>query len=630
MKIKLNNILTAFLLVCLCCTVGCHDEKELVNLGNDIPTKLQKLYMVGSASPDNWDIDHPTPLTKSDDDPYIWIYAGPLIEGEFKLCVKTGTWEQPMFHSMTFLEEIGETPIVDKPFQPARQGGDDEKWLVVKPGIYTLRFNLRARTYSSVYEGEIGSEVTPIETSNVYLLGTASPTEWNLSGAEPMERSDNDSYVFSWTGDLYTGSLRFAISTTNWEAPMIRPFSDNEPIGKEPIENGRFVYRNGNPDTNWNVTNNGNYTITLNLHDWTISTVFNYEIENKPIQADGVYIFGDPVKYLDHKAPMIRSEENENIFTWRGWLGWGWMQLSLAENDWDHLLHPLVDKSPVGKDPIIDQNFNYPYGEYNDWNVETQGIYTLTIDLSKRTFSAVLEEECDERPEEIETEGMYIFGSPVEYLGSKTSMIRSLENKNIFTWRGWLDWGWMQLSLAENDWDHLLHPLVDKSPIGKEPVADQKFNYPSGEYNDWNVETQGVYTLTVDLSKRTFSAALEVECAEPPIETEGVYILGDPVKELGSKAAMSRYSENSSVFTWRGWLTWGWMQLSLSENDWDHLLHPLVDASPIGKDPVIDQNFNYPYGSYNNWSVNDEGIYTLTVDLAKRTFSAVWESDSRN
>ena len=363
-----------------------------------------------------------------------------------------------------------------------------------------------------MYEGEIGSEVTPIETSNVYLLGTASPTEWNLSGAEPMERSDNDSYVFSWTGDLYTGSLRFAISTTNWEAPMIRPFSDNESIGKEPIENGRFVYRNGDPDTNWNVTNNGNYTITLNLHDWTISTVFNYEIENKPIQADGVYIFGDPVKYLDYKASMIRSEENENIFTWRGWLGWGWMQLSLAENDWDHLLHPLVDKSP----------------------------------------------------------------------------------------------------------------------IGKEPVADQKFNYPSGEYNDWNVETQGVYTLTVDLSKRTFSAALEVECAEPPIETEGVYILGDPVKELGSKAAMSRSSENSSVFTWRGWLTWGWMQLSLSENDWDHLLHPLVDASPIGKDPIIDQNFNYPYGSYSNWNVNDEGIYTLTVDLAKRTFSAVWESDSRN
>lgn len=131
-------MITALLLLCLCCA-GCEDEKELITLGNDIPTKLQKLYMVGNASPDNWDIDYPTPLTRSEDDPYIWFYNGPLVEGEFKLCIKTGTWEQPMFHSMTFNEEIGREPVVDKPFQPVRQGGG-----MMRNGLLSFRESIRS------------------------------------------------------------------------------------------------------------------------------------------------------------------------------------------------------------------------------------------------------------------------------------------------------------------------------------------------------------------------------------------------------------------------------------------------------------------------------------------------------
>ena len=68
---KINRMITALLLLCLCCA-GCEDEKELITLGNDIPTKLQKLYMVGNASPDNWDIDYPTPLTRYRDHLPIW------------------------------------------------------------------------------------------------------------------------------------------------------------------------------------------------------------------------------------------------------------------------------------------------------------------------------------------------------------------------------------------------------------------------------------------------------------------------------------------------------------------------------------------------------------------------------
>ena len=530
---KINRIITALLLFCLCCA-SCEDEKELIHLGNDIPTKLQNLYMVGNASPDNWDIDYPTPLTRSEDDPYIWFYKGPLVEGEFKLCIKTGTWEQPMFHSMTFNEEIGREPVVDKPFQPVRQGGNDEKWLVVVPGVYTLSFNLRTLTYSSVYEGEIGSDVTPIKTSGVYLYGSAAPTGTNLPGAEPMEVSEDDEFVFTWTGDLYVGSLRFAVSTVDESLPMIRPFSNNEPIGQENIVDGRFVYR-ARPDDNWFVSDNGNYTITLNLRDWTISTVFNHTVSPKPIDTDALYICGNPVKVGDmvekdiYWLEMTRSAENKYLFTWKGQLnftlgGGAGFYFMTDYNDWEHMIRPVGNDTFINREqPVTGQAFSYPEcpdgGNYN-WFVTESGEYEVTVDLEHHTVSIAWKgtSEPDEpEVDPIETETLYICGNPVK-VGDMvekniywSEMTRSAENKYLFTWKGQLNstlggGAGFYFMTDYNDWDHMIRPVENDTFINKaQPVTGQAFSYPTGGNYNWFVNESGMYEVTVDLGKRKFS-----------------------------------------------------------------------------------------------------------------------------
>ncbi len=650
-------MITALLLLCLCCA-GCEDEKELITLGNDIPTKLQKLYMVGNASPDNWDIDYPTPLTRSEDDPYIWFYNGPLVEGEFKLCIKTGTWEQPMFHSMTFNEEIGREPVVDKPFQPVRQGGNDEKWLVVVPGVYTLSFNLRTRTYCSVYEGEIGSDVTPIETSGVYLYGSAAPTGTNLAGAEPMEVSEDDKYIFTWTGDLYVGSLRFAVSTTDESLPMIRPFSNNEPIGQTNIENGRFVYR-VRPDANWFVSDNGNYTITLNLHDWTISTVYNHAVASRPIDTDVLYICGNPIKVGDmvekdiYWLEMTRSAENKYLFTWTGYVnsstgdGNG-IYFMVDYNDWDRMIRPVGENTYIGKDnPVTGQAFSYPKcpdgGNYN-WYVTEAGEYEVTVDLENNTLSITWKEasEPDEpEPDPIEADELYICGDPVK---SKVNndifwqqMTKSTDNPYLFTWTGDLTWGKFWFMMDCNDWERMIQPLEDTDINAGQSIAGQSFSYPKGSCN-WDVKTPGVYEITVDLRKHTFSIVWKSEPApdEPevdPIETEVLYICGNPVKvgDMVEKdiywSEMTRSSENKYLFTWKGQLNstsggGAGFYFMIDYNDWEHMIRPVENDTFINKNqPVTGQAFSYPTGGNYNWFVNESGMYEVTVDLGKRKFS---------
>lgn len=647
---KLKRIFTAFLLICLCCMVSCEGEKELIHLGNDIPTKLGALYMVGNASPDNWDIDYPTQLVQSDEDPYIWIYNGALIEGEFKLCIKTGTWEQPMFHSMTSNEEIGKEPVVDKPFQAARQGGEDEKWLVVTPGVYKLSFNLRTRTYCSVYEGEIGSDVTPIETDGVYLYGGAAPTGTNLAGAEPMEVSGTDKYIFTWTGDLYVGTLRFAVSTTDESLPMIRPLVNNENIGRSNIENGSFVYR-VRPDANWYVSDNGNYTITLNLREWTISTVFNHEVAPKPIETGVLYICGEPVKGEtqndDWFMLMEQSAVDEYVFTWKGRLNSGsgfWFMIDI--DDWERMIQPIDKHTYISKDEsIVDQAFSYPKcpGNYN-WFVNKSDVYEIEVDLRNYTFS--IEWKGDSSlPEPIETDVLYICGNPVKENDSDAiywqEMTRSYSNEYIFTWKGNLratsgDGAGIYFMIDYNDWDRMLRPVDAHTFVSKdEPADNQPFSYPTGGNYNWYVTESDIYEVTVDLEYHTVSIVWTGEEPElEPIEADKLLICGEAVKAETQNddwyMEMTVSTENPYIFTWQGHLTAGknfW--LMMDPDDWNRMIQPVDKHTYIFKEvPIVNQIFSYPNcpGNY-NWFASEYGVYEITADLQKHTLSARYVSE---
>ena len=67
---KLKNIFSSLAATLMAlCLIGCDEEKDPVIIEGDLPIKTSSLFMVGDATPNGWNIDNPTPLEASADEP---------------------------------------------------------------------------------------------------------------------------------------------------------------------------------------------------------------------------------------------------------------------------------------------------------------------------------------------------------------------------------------------------------------------------------------------------------------------------------------------------------------------------------------------------------------------------------
>ena len=106
------------------------------------PIEADALYMVGSSTPNEWNIDNPTELERKSD--YVFVYEGPLAEGEMKACTTTGSWAQLPVARHSFIS-------------PALRGPSHTK------------------TSGSSFVGVIG-----VGASMLHPFGVASPTRYNV------------------------------------------------------------------------------------------------------------------------------------------------------------------------------------------------------------------------------------------------------------------------------------------------------------------------------------------------------------------------------------------------------------------------------------------------------------------
>ena len=185
---------------------GCDGEKELIIIDGNLPIKTSTLFMVGDATPNGWSLDAATPLTASDDDPLVFAWEGPLNAGEMKLCLATGSWDNPFIRPVNAGQEINKNGLTDETFK-MHAGDPDDKWKVTEPGIYSLRFDLRNWKMSASFVREQdGPVIEPIEAEAVYLVGDFN--EWNI--AAPTQLEKKSAYIFVYEGPLAPANSRLA------------------------------------------------------------------------------------------------------------------------------------------------------------------------------------------------------------------------------------------------------------------------------------------------------------------------------------------------------------------------------------------------------------------------------------
>jgi hypothetical protein len=102
----------------------------------------------------------------------------------------------------------------------------------------------------------------------VFLIGDATTAGWTIANALPMTRAADNGDLFTWTGPLKEGEIKFP-TALNFSSDTFTPSTAAQSI----TNNKAQVSPGGNPDVKWKLTSQeaGSYKITLNTRDLTVN-----------------------------------------------------------------------------------------------------------------------------------------------------------------------------------------------------------------------------------------------------------------------------------------------------------------------------------------------------------------------
>jgi hypothetical protein len=119
-------------------------------------TPFENMYLVGSASPNGWDLGNATPMTIDSENPYIFRWTGAFAAGELKFsCDKqsdwNGAWFMPVEADRVPTGDLEDMLFTDKSSPEYADYMDvDMKWNIQSAGTYTITLDQLKETVSIV------------------------------------------------------------------------------------------------------------------------------------------------------------------------------------------------------------------------------------------------------------------------------------------------------------------------------------------------------------------------------------------------------------------------------------------------------------------------------------------------
>lgn len=620
---------------------GCEGEKDLIIIEGNLPIKTTTLYMVGDATPNGWSIDEPTALEATGDDPLVFSWEGPLLAGEMKLCLTTGSWDSPFIRPKNNGEEIGTDEIIDAEFQ-MHSGDPDEKWRVTEAGTYLLTFDLRNWTMSSRYvSAPPAPDKTPIETETFYIVGDATPAGWNIGSPTALEKKSK--YVFEYTGNLLAGEMKACTATGSFDVAFVRPTSADCKIDRNGVENDEFVYTTG-PDNKWRIAESGTYRLSFDLENYTIAAEYLGEavIEKNPIDTPTLFMIGDATPggwSMDDATEFTKTDGY--IFNWQGELVEGNMKACIERDNTFScpFIRPATAACEISENGVASPDFVYTTAPDDQWHIAKAGTYSITFDLKNYTIAVKYISAGSEKPEQpsdaIEANEVFIIGDATPNgwsMDNATALTRSADNKYIFTWEGELKTGNMK-ACTERDGTFscpFIRPTYAGCEISAAGVASPEFVYTTDPDDLWNVTEAGTYRITFDLEHHTISVTKTGNVSggddKDPLETKTLYMIGDATPGGWSMDNATAFTVNPSdprEFSWEGTLTTGEMKACLQPDGTFScpFLRPAYDGCVINAAGVASPEFVYTTDPDHKWRVEKAGRYNITFNLKNKTIA---------
>lgn len=227
------------------------------------PIKVEEpdpeLYLIGDATEGGWEITDATKMNyikSSDKEEDIFEWEGILKVGSIRfVCQNTSFWPG-------YAKDMSEEGNKMKYYPTEPTEDKDKSFDIILPGKYKITANTSTRDVV----------IDPIDVGyplygHVWMVGNATPNGWSWDNMVEMTRSAEDGNVFTWTGELKAGEIKFSLA-----GPKVPIFSGKfvyAPIGGASISTYMDIdIREGEPDNKWNLSEDeaGTYTITIDFN----------------------------------------------------------------------------------------------------------------------------------------------------------------------------------------------------------------------------------------------------------------------------------------------------------------------------------------------------------------------------
>lgn len=246
---------------------------------------------------------------------------------------------------------------------------------------------MMARITASSSNGEFDSQtateeflVMPYEpvSTELYLVGSANPQGADIADALEMTSVEDESGVFTYDGELTSGSFRFAVSK---DESMTQGF-----YTRDPADSSLMVYNQGatDDDLQWDISEQAQYLVTANIIEKTITI----ERSNEPPFGE-IWIVGDAIPSgWDVETPdaFTQSDEDPFIFTYEANFSPGEFKIFAGPlGDWcGEWYRPLEQGQPLD---VTDVNQNSGCDVDNKWVItdDNKGRYKVTLDTRENT-----------------------------------------------------------------------------------------------------------------------------------------------------------------------------------------------------------------------------------------------------
>lgn len=242
----MNKTFTHFVLCCLLVAVSTVSAKA-----------ADRLLIVGEAVWGGWAIDNSVQMLNTTEQPNVWkatVYLKANSEFKFLTTTDYGNLEYRAGDSMVTLQSGVQGKLVS-----SNENSNDNKFEVAEAANYDIVCDLDKETITVTKADYQDSQVN---FTALYLVGSATPGGWDLSQASKIEQEAGSPEIYSGTVTLTIGEFKLCFNTRHG-------YDGKSFYLVDPKDSTKMVL-NGD-DNKWQVTEAGDYDISANVKDMTIS-----------------------------------------------------------------------------------------------------------------------------------------------------------------------------------------------------------------------------------------------------------------------------------------------------------------------------------------------------------------------